>query len=187
LLMPALALALTLPATQPAWADAVSDAITAASTAYDGGDLKVATDQLALALQGLRQKQTDLLNAFVPAAPDGFTSEVNAEYAQGFALAGGGTGTEVTYSSDSASFRLDITVDNAMVASMAPMLANAQMMAAMGKVDQIGGVMVLEQDQSLSTLIDNRILVQMQGADVAVMLPVMQQMDLAGLAKFDHK
>jgi hypothetical protein len=188
-LVPALplALALSLSGLTAAHADDISDALQAASDAYSAGNLKDTSDKLALAAQAIRAKEIELLNAFLPPAPDGYTSEVSTDYAQSFGMIGGGSGTEISYSSDAASFKLDITVDNAMVASMAPMLSNAAIMTAMGKVDQIGEQLVLEEDQSLTTLVANRILVQMQGADVAVMLPLMQKIDFAGLAKFDQK
>lgn len=167
-------------------ADEVSDALSAAASAYQAGNLRDTANQLALATAAVSAAQVARLNAFLPPAPAGLTATITEDYAKSFAMLGGGTGTEVVYADDSTSFKLDITVDSPIVAGMAPMLANAQMMAAMGKVDKIGDVMVLEQDQSLSALIDNRILVQMDGADVAVMMPVLQQLDFKALAGFDQ-
>ena len=184
--LPALALAFALPAL-PVRADETADDITAAQQAYATGDMKSAADSLALALAGVRSRQQERLKAFLPPAPKGYTMTINADYSQGFAIAGGGTGIEAEYDSDNDSFTLDITVDNPVVASMAPILTNTQMMSVAGKVHRIGKQLVLESDQSLATLIDNRILVQMQNADVPVMLPVMKQIDFAGLARFDQK
>jgi hypothetical protein len=184
-----LVLPLSLPFLTAARADAVTDALQAATTAYGSNDLKGTADQLALATEGLRLLETDMLNKFLPPAPDGFTAALTEDYGKGFSMLGGGIGTETTYSNDQTSFKLDITADSPLVASMAPMLANVQMMTAMGKVVKIGDVMALEQDddQSLSALVGNRILVQMQGADVATMLPLFQKIDFAGLATYDKK
>jgi hypothetical protein len=103
---------------------------------------------------------------------------------------GGGSGTEAVYKSDSGSFTLDVTADNPMVSAMAPMLGNPAMMAAMGGTAvPIGDVIALQQDSdgSLMAMVDNRILVQMSGGDMAVMLPLYKSIDFAGLAKFDKK
>lgn len=167
-------------------ADDVSDALAAAAAAYQAGNLQDTANQLSLATAAVSAAQVARLNALLPPAPDGFTATVTEDYAKSFAMLGGGTGTEVVYANDSTSFKLDITVDSPIVASMAPMLANAQMMTAMGKVDKVGDVMVLEQDQSLMALIANRILVQMEGADAALMLPVLSQLDFAALEGFDQ-
>ena len=74
--------------------------------------------------------------------------------------------------------------DNPMVASMGAMLSNAQIMASMGKVVRVGRVRFLQQDNSLQALIANRILVQAQDGDPAVMLGLLEKMDLAALEKF---
>jgi hypothetical protein len=184
--LPALALAFALPVL-PARADDASLAIAAAQKAYAAGNLKSATESLTLAIADIRGQQQELLKALLPPAPKGYKMTINNDFAQGFALAGGGTGIEAEYDSDNDSFRLDITVDNPIIATMAPMLSNAAMMSAAGKVDRIDGQLVLESDQSLATLVDNRILVQMQDGNIPVMLPVMKQIDFAALAKFDQK
>lgn len=184
--LPALVLALALPAS-PVRADDVSDAIAAAGKAYASGNLKSAANSLSQAMTGIRTRQQALLKALLPPAPPGFTMTINSEFSQGFALTGGGTEIEAEYQSGNDSFRLDITADNPMIATMAPMLTDPQMMSSAGKVVSIGKQLVLELDQSLATLVGNRILVQLQDGNVPVMLPVMREIDFAALATFDQK
>ena len=109
------------------------------------------------------------------------------DFAQGFGMMGGGSGAEARYDSadGSQSFTLAFIADNPMVASMGAMLGNAQMMAMMGKVVQVGDQPVLETEGNLSTLVNARVLFQAQGADSAVMLPVVQTIDFAKVGTFD--
>ena len=181
--LPLLALAIALPAR----ADNLSDTIAAAGAAYASGNLKSTEDLLSAAMADIHRKQQALLVALLPPAPPGFTMTLNPQFAQGFALTGGGTGIEAEYQSATDNFRIDITADSPMIATMAPILSDPSMMASAGKVLTIGKQKVLQSDQSLTTLVDNRILVQMEDGNVPVMLPVMKRIDFAALARFDHK
>lgn len=174
---------------QAANADAVSDALQAALDAYNAGDLGKTSEQMTMASQGLEQQQNVLLAALLPAAPDGWTREDTADFAQGFGMAGGGSGAEATYSAadGSASFKMSFVADNPMVAAMGAMLGNAQMMAMMGKVVKVGDQPLLSQDDQISTLVNSRVLFQAQGSTEEQMLPLVQSIDFAKVGTFDRK
>lgn len=180
---------LSLAAALPLRADDVSDALQAAVDAYAAGDLGKTASSLTLATQALGAQQGALLAAHLPPAPDGWTRTLTEDFSQGFGIMGGGSGAEARYENadGSVSFSLSFVADNPMVGAMGGMLGNAQMMTMMGKVEMVGDQPVLNADGSLSTLVGARVLMQAQGADVEVMLPIVQQIDFAKLGVFDKK
>ena len=78
---------------------------------------------MTLATQGLGAQQSALTTALLPSAPDGWTRQDTADFAQGFGIAGGGAGAEATYTDadGSASFKISFIADNPMVAAMGAM------------------------------------------------------------------
>lgn len=174
---------LTLPA--PLFADAVTDALTAASTAYAADDLRGTADQIALASEALRLRQTELLNAFLPEPPDGFTREIDPEYSVGFAMIGGGAGTEARYSNGETSFSITIMADNMMVTSMVGMLGDVEMMSVVGNMVEANGAALLDTDGSIAGLVNDRVLVTAEGAETDVMMPLMQSIDYTALGTYD--
>lgn len=173
----------------PLRADEVSDALQAAADAYAAGDLATTGEQITMATQALGARQTALLVALLPAAPEGWTRTVTEDFGQGFAMAGGGSGAEARYdSADGAqSFTLSFIADNPMVGAMSAMLGTVQMMAAMGTVVKVGRQPLLRTDSGLSALVNARVLFQAQGAEVDLMLPLVQQIDFAKVGEFDKK
>lgn len=169
----------------PLHADEISDALQAAQDAYAAQDMKAAGVQIAAAQAALQAKQSAMLGALLPEAPTGFTREINAEFAAGFAMFGGGSGAEARYISDKGSFTLDLMADNQMVAGMAEMFLNPDMLAMMGNVVKVGDVSILDQGESVTALVAGRVLVTAQGMTAADMLPVVQAIDFDRLAVFD--
>ena len=166
----------------PAAADDVTESIDAALAAYADGDIDEAIEELAFAQQLLREMKTESLSAFLPAAPQGWTREVDTEMATGMAMMGGGFGAEATYAGDGARFTVTLMADNPMVAGFAGMLGNAALLG--GKRLRIGGERFMTQDGNLMGMIDNRILVQAEGADPDTMAGVLETMDFDALADF---
>lgn len=184
-LYPALvALALTAPL--PARADAVSDALEAASTAYADGKLAETSARIAEATAALSALQSAALVALLPPAPDGWTRTDNAEMTQALVVIGGGSGVEATYSGpDGQSFTVSIFADNPMILSMKEMFGNDFMVSMMGGKRTVGGAQFLAQDdQSMFTIIDDRLIVQAAGEPVATMEPVLAALDYAALAAY---
>jgi len=168
----------------PARADEISDTIQSALDAYNSGDIKYATEELAFAQQQLQALKADGLSAFLPEAPEGWTRTINTDMNAGLAMMGGGTGTEATYAGADQSFTLTITADNPMVGSFAAMFGNSVMMASMGKITRVGREKFVDQEGNLTGVVDGRILIQAQGAAADVMIPVLATMDFATIATF---
>lgn len=168
----------------PAHADAISDTIQSALDAYTAGDIKYATEELAFAQQQLQALKADGLSAFLPEAPEGWTRTINTDMNAGLAMMGGGTGAEATYQGPDQSFTLTITADSPMLGAFAGMFANSAMLAAMGTITRVGREKFVDQDGTLTGVVDGRILIQSQGALVDVMVPVLQTMDFATMVSF---
>lgn len=166
----------------PAASDDVIETIESALQAYKDGDRQYALDELAYATQLLNAMKTEDLSAFLPAAPDGWSREVDTEFASGMSFMGGGIGASADYSGGGDSFSITLMADNPMVASMAPMLANAGLMG--GKMVRVGREKFVAQDDEIMGLVGNRILVQVSGGDPDLVLPMLESMDLSGLAAF---
>jgi len=172
--------------TTPVLADEASDAITAAQTAYDSGNLKAAAEALQAATRAIAVTKGALLNAALPPAPDGWTREDNTSMAQDFAAIGGGTGTEAYYAApDGTTIKINMMTDSPMVTGMMGMFATEQMMAMLGKVVDLPGVKMIEQDNSLLGIVDGRLMVQIDGAPVDQLMPLASQIDFEALARFD--
>jgi hypothetical protein len=186
LLPPTLTLTMALAA--PVQADTVADALASASSAYAAGDLNTAAAQIATAASEISARQSDLLRAHFPPAPEGWTREDTPDMAQGMAMMGGGAGAEATYAdAEGMTVTLSAYADNMMVESFAPILSDPQMVAMMGKTIEINGVAFLEQD-GLTTmaLLDNRVLLQAVG-EAAKAQALLAQIDLAAMVAFDEQ
>jgi len=169
----------------PAAADDVTDTLQSAIEAYQGGDIKYALEEIVYAQQLLNQMKASALEGFLPDAPEGWTREIDHEQMAGMGMMGGGTGAAAAYSNGSDQFKLTIMADNPMVASMAGIFSNGALLAAQGKLVRVGREKFIQQDNGqLMGVIDNRILVQAEGADSAAMLPVLEKIDFKELGRF---
>lgn len=183
----ALALGLALAPAGPARADAVTDALEAALAAYRAGDLPNTAAQVTTAGKAVQEQQAARLAAFLPPAPEGWSMESGSDAAAGLAMMGmAGTVVEGRYNDPQGnSFTLTLTADSPMVATMAGVLGNPQMMAMMGKVVKVGGTDMMDQSGSLSALVGGRVLVQAQGMESAAMIPVLSGLNFAALPTYD--
>ena len=170
-----------------AQADEVTDTLQSAIESYEAGDVAYALEELAYAQQLMMAMKADGLAAFLPEAPDGWTREINTEMNAALAMMGGGTGAEARYSNDSQSFTITLTADSPMVGMFAGMFGNAAILAAGGaKTIRVGRERFIDQDGQLTGLIENRILVQATGAEVDVMLPLIESIDFRELGRFGN-
>jgi hypothetical protein len=105
---------------------------------------------------------------------------------QSLVVIGGGSGIEATYRGpDGQSFTLSIYADNPMILSMREMFVNEMLVTMMGGKKTMGGGEYLVQDeQSVFTIVDDRMVVQAMGAPVATMEPVLAALDYAALANY---
>lgn len=168
------------------FADDVTDTIESALAAYQEGDIAYAEEELTFALQLMKQLKAASLADLLPAAPDGWTRQEDPSAAQGFAMMGGAAAS-AEYSNGSESFTLTILIDNPMMASMGAIVANPAMAAASGgELLRVGREKFVAQDNQLIGLIDNRAMVQAEGASRAAMLAVIETMDFGALGDFGN-
>jgi hypothetical protein len=170
-----------------AHADDVTDTLAAATTAYGAGDLNGTAAQITAAARAVLALQTERLAGYLPEAPTGWAREIDASAAEDMTLMGmTGNMVQARYTDPQGnSFSLTLTADSPLVAQMAGILGNPQMMAMMGKVVKVAGQDMLEQDGSLSALVSGRVLVQAQGMQSDTMQGVLGAVDFTRLAAYD--
>lgn len=176
-LVTALALAAT-----PLMADDVTDTLSSALQAYEEGDIDYAIEELDYAKSLLKAMKTEALGAFLPEAPAGWSREVDNEVSGALGMMGGGVGAQAEYTDGNERIELMIMANNPMVTAFGGMLANAGMLGM--KVERVGREKFLWDDDQLTGLIDDRILVQVEGGDKEMMLELISQIDFEGLADF---
>lgn len=169
-------------AAAPALADDVTDALQGAMDAYAAGDVKYALEELEYAKQLMTAMKTEELVSFLPAAPDGWTREVNTEMNASLAMMGGGTGAEAEYAGPGESFTITLMADNPMVGAMAGMLGNAAALGA--RIERVGRQKFMVQDTEITGLVDSRILVKAAGGDPATMIEALKTIDYRALSGF---
>jgi hypothetical protein len=169
----------------PVQADEVSDAIAAAGTAYAAGDLTGAAEGLKTASAGVAQQRSAALAAFLPASAAGWTVEDDPSFAEGMAMIGGGVGAMKRYTrEDGTQISLSVMTGGEMMDAMAGMFASPEMLAMMGKVVEVKGVSFVDQGNSVMALVGEKVLVQAEGGAADVVLPLLEQVDLEGIAGF---
>ncbi|HBZ42836.1 MAG TPA: hypothetical protein DEO85_01995 [Maritimibacter sp.] len=176
-----LALALALAAT-PALADDVTDTLSSALQAYEDGDIDYAMEELDYAKSLLKAMKTQALGQFLPDAPEGWTREIDTEVSGALGMMGGGTGAQAEYTNGSEKIELMIMANNPMVTAFGGMLANAAMLGM--KVERVGREKFLWDDDQLTGLIDNRILIQAEGGDKDMLLTLVGEIDFEALENF---
>ena len=170
-------------AANPGLADEVTDTLSAALQAYEDGDIDDAIEELDYAKHLLQALSAQALTAYLPEPPAGWSREISEEGMNaGLAMLGGGVAAEAVYSDGSTRFTLSLMADNPMVAGFAPMIANAGLMGM--KMHRVGREKFYENDDQLIALIDNRILIQAEGAAPEVMIGVLEGIDFAALEEF---
>ncbi|MEM9319336.1 MAG: hypothetical protein AAGA70_10055 [Pseudomonadota bacterium] len=181
---PLITSALALVLATGASADEVTDTLNAALAAYQDGDVQYALDEIAYATQLLNEMKADGLEGYLPAPLDGWTMAINEEAAANIGFMGGGVMVEAEYSGGGPSFTITMMADNQMVMSMAALLGNAQMMAAMGPIERVNRQSFLNQNGELSSLVGNRVLIQAAGGNLPDMLAHLEMMDFRDVEDF---
>ena len=167
----------------PALADEVTDTLSSALQAYEEGDIEYALEELDYAKQLLQQMTTQELAGFLPDAPAGWTREMaDSDVTAGLAMMGGGAGASAEYSNGVDTVEIMMIADSPMVQMFAGMLSNAGMLGM--KLHRVGREKFVDNDGELSGLVDNRILIQAEGAAPEVMIPLLEDIDFKALEDF---
>ena len=165
-------------------ADEISDTLEAALEAYNAGDVAFALEELDFARQKMLSLQANAFQQFLPEAPEGWFRDIDTEMAAGLAMMGGGMGAGAEYRNDGGSQYYSVTMmaDNPMVVSMGAMFSNAAVMGM--RVERVGRQRVAVGEDQAIALVDNRVLVQVEGDDEDLLLEVMGQIDFEALSNF---
>lgn len=154
-------------------ADDIIEALEDARQKYQKGELGPAAASLDYAAQLIRQKSSGQLAGFLPQALPGWTASEVISQAAGASLFGGGITTEQTFRKNSSRVHAKIMADSPLSQSMSIMFSNPMLAAADGgKLEKIGGERAIvkyhagNRNGSISVLVNNRILVQIEGSNV---------------------
>lgn len=152
-------------AAAPARADDIANAITEAQRAYQGGQIQAAQTALQEALQLLAQRAAAGLAGALPDALPGWTAEEASSNAAGVpGLLGGSVASRSYRNAQGQTVEIQVMSDNPMIAQLGPILANPMLAGAMGRLVRIGDQRAIQAaDGNVQMLVDNRILVQVQG------------------------
>jgi hypothetical protein len=120
----------------------------------------------------LRALQAEGLSGHLPPPLEGWTREISEDAGAGLGFIGGGVAAEATYRGTGGSFTVTLMTDNPLVVQMGAMLGNRAKMAIMGEIVRVNGDTFLKQDDDLTELIGNRVLVQASGTDIHSMVHI---------------
>ncbi|MBN2143228.1 MAG: hypothetical protein JW774_01260 [Candidatus Aureabacteria bacterium] len=156
-------------------ADEIKDSINDALQKYDQGDYSGAAGMLDYAAQLIRQKKAEQLKAFLPKAPDGWTSNDAATMAMEVAMFGGGSSAERQYTKDTSSVSVKIMTDSPYLPTMMMMMTNPAMAASDGgKLTKIKNQQAIikyiaeVQSGDINIVVANRYLVTVSGTQVSL-------------------
>lgn len=147
-----------------ALADDIGDAIEEARRAYRANDLAAAKAALDVASQLIAQRSATGLSRFLPAAPTGWTADEAETDASAAAMFGGGLIAKRRYSNGSREATVQVLANSPLIAQMAPLFSNAQLLGAMGRVFRVKGkTALLARDGNIQVLL-GRTLVTIEGS-----------------------
>lgn len=169
----------------PAWGDDITDALDQARKAYQAGDFAGAKQSTDLASQLIGQKNAEGFATLLPQPLSGWTAEKAETSAVGNTVFGASQARRTYRNAKGDTVEVQITGDSAIVAQMAPILANPAIAGAMGKIIRVGSQRGIQMHQGeVQIVVNNKFLVTVNGsASAADKLAYAQAVDLAKLSK----
>ena len=150
-------------ATTPAAADAFEDTLAAALEAYRGGDFDAARRQLDAAEGHLSEAKAAQLDRFLPAPFPGWRRQIG-EPCQLSAVSLGGVVAQAAYTDGQQTISVKLVAGSALVSSMAAMRESFLNLSPSAQIERIAGRnVVIDESGSLQGLIDNRVVVEIEG------------------------
>jgi hypothetical protein len=166
-------------------ADDVLDAMEQARKAYQAGDLATAKQSLDLASQLIGQKNAEAFAALLPKPLPGWKADDAQTAAVGSTMFGASTASRSYRNAKDENVEVQITGDSAMVAQLAPIMANPQFAGAMGKIVRVGNQRAIQNPQGdVQMIVANKFLVMVSGSAPAdTKIAYAQAVDVAKLGK----
>ncbi|KAF0132816.1 MAG: hypothetical protein FD152_1769 [Xanthobacteraceae bacterium] len=179
-------IAATLTVATPTLADDIRDAIEEARRAYQANDLAAAKAALDVASQLIAQRSATGLSRFLPAPPRGWTAEEAETDASAAAMFGGGLIAKRRYTNGDRNVTVQVLANSPMIAQMAPLFANAQLLGAMGRVFRIKGkTAVLSRDGNIQVLLGRTLIIIEGSGNEAEKRALLDALDLAAIESFN--
>lgn len=162
-LLAATALAVVL-AAAPGHVDEVSDLISEAQRDYEAGRMQAPQGVLQEALQLIARRTSAVaLAAALPDALPGWTVDEATSHAAG-AGAFSGVASRRFRNAQGQMIEIHLTIDTAVTAQLAQVLGNPMAAGSLGQLIRIGGHRAIQWNGgNVSVLVENRIVVQVQG------------------------
>lgn len=173
-------------AAAPVHADEFTDVLEDALAAYRDGDITIAQEELDYAMTLLREMKAASLADHLPAAPAGWTREDAEPQGGNFGMAmlGGGTTASASYSRGAEEMTLTLVANSPMVAGMGAMISGMGAISG-GRPLRIQRVQFANSDGELQGVIDNRVLVTLEGsASLEDKTALLETMDFRALGAF---
>lgn len=166
----------------PLRADDVLEALDSARKAYQAGNLADAKQSTDLASQLIGQKNAESFVALLPRPLPGWTADEAQASAVGSTAFGASNARRNYTSTKGDNVEVQITGDSAMIAQIAPIMANPQIAGAMGKIVQVGKQRGIQNPQGdIHVVVVNKFLVVVSGS-----APATTKMSYAQAIDFDQ-
>lgn len=185
LIRAAVLLGLTAAFAEPVRGDDILEALESARKAYQSGDLANAKQSADLASQLIGQKNAESFVALLPKPLPGWTADEAQVSAIGSTAFGASNARRNYTSVNGDNVEVQITGDSAMIAQIAPIMANPQFAGAMGKIVRVGNQRGIQNAQGdVHVVVANKFLVVVSGsAPAAAKLSYAQAVDFARLSR----
>ena len=169
----------------PVYADDILEALDQSRKAYQAGDLASAKQSADLASQLIGQKNAESFVSLLPKPLPGWTADEAQTSAIGSTAFGASNARRNYINANGDTVDVQITGDSAMIAQLAPIMANPQFAGAMGKVVRVGNQRGIQNPQGdIHVIVANKFLVVVSGsAPPAVKMGYAQGIDFARLSK----
>jgi hypothetical protein len=181
----AILLALAATSAGPVRADDILDALDQARKSYQAGDLANAKQSADLASQLIGQKNAESFVTLLPKPLPGWTADDAQTTAIGSTAFGASNARRNYANANGDHVDVQITGDSAMIAQLAPIMANPQFAGAMGKIVRVGNQRAIQNPQGdIHVVVANKFLVVVSGsAPAAAKMSYAQAIDFAKLSK----
>jgi hypothetical protein len=170
----------------PAAADEFTDTVDSALSAYRGGDITGAREDLDYALKLLTALKAESLARFLPAALPGWTrEEADAAESSGMmGMLGGGSTAAATYRRGADELTITLLANSPMISGMAAMMSGISAIGG-GKPIRIQRTEFTQAEQDLQGVVDGKVLISVGGnASVEDKTAYLEAMDFKALAEF---
>jgi hypothetical protein len=177
----------TLTLSAPLMADDITPRLQAAMDAQTAGDLKTVAAELAALEAAVNAERGRRLEALLPATPDGMTRTITPDHVANMAMMGGGTGAEASYATADGSYvTVTYNLDSPLITALMPAMMAPETRAMLGQPVELNGLTFLDQGNSMTAIIDERLLATVTGDDPALLRTLAEAIDGAALASFDQ-